>query len=473
MIKKKYRIASLSYGVIESLVSSFSFLTAYYLRWLLPSPYFAPLFPFEDYVGLLLVVLALWLGLFAVIRQSQHSILPEDNWALFRETLLLVISGSVLISASIFVLKLDYISRPFILIFVGVNLLFLTIFRIYARRSLHFFHNILDGEKNILIVGTTPKALEVVRVLESARQWGYRIVGIVKENATDSADPALEKYPLISLSTVGETVRRFVIDEVILAVSLESLSGLEELFLLCEEEGVKTRVMLSFFPHVTSKVYLEALYELPLLTFTTTPQNEYLLFFKNAVDLVFAAILLVVLSPLLTLIAILVKLTSRGPVIFKQVRSGLGGRKFVLYKFRTMVEEAEDLKQQYGHMNEMSGPVFKIREDPRCTPLGKWLRKFSLDEFPQLINVLKGDMSFVGPRPPLPEEVDQYARWQRRRLRMKPGLSCLWQISGRNNIDFDEWMRLDLEYIDNWSMVLDLMIILKTIPIVLLGKGAH
>jgi exopolysaccharide biosynthesis polyprenyl glycosylphosphotransferase len=473
MIKKKYRIASLSYGLIESLVITLSFLTAYFLRWLFPAPIFAPLFPLRDYFGLLMVVLALWLALFFMIRQGQHSILPENHWELFRETLVLVLLGSILISASIFVLKLDYISRPFILIFTAVNLVFLTIFRIYSQRSLHIFHKLLDGEKNILIVGTTLKAVEVVHVLESSRQWGYRIAGIVQENSADPIDPALMKYPLISLSSVREKIRHIVIDEVILAVSLESLHNLEELFLLCEEEGIKSRVMLSFFPHVTSKIYLEALHELPLLTFTTTPQSEYLLFFKSTLDFLFALIFLILLAPLLAVVAVLIKLTSSGPIIFKQVRSGLGGRKFVLYKFRTMIQQAEELKEQYHHLNEMSGPVFKIKADPRCTLLGRWLRKFSLDEFPQLFNVLKGDMSFVGPRPPLPEEVDQYARWQRRRLRMKPGLSCLWQIRGRNNVDFEEWMRLDLEYIDNWSLMLDLMIVLKTIPIVILGRGAH
>jgi exopolysaccharide biosynthesis polyprenyl glycosylphosphotransferase len=231
--------------------------------------------------------------------------------------------------------------------------------------------------------------------------------------------------------------------------------------------------MLSFFPHVTSKVYLEAIHELPLLTFTTTPQSEYLLFLKNALDFSLALFLILFLSPFLLGVALLIKILSGSPIIFRQVRCGLGGRKFVLYKFRTMIPSAEEIKEQLTHLNEMSGPVFKIREDPRCTPLGRLLRKFSIDELPQLFNIFKGDMSFVGPRPPLPQEVENYARWQRRRLRMKPGLTCLWQVSGRNKVDFEEWMRLDLEYIDNWSLMLDLMIFLKTIPVVLTARGAH
>jgi exopolysaccharide biosynthesis polyprenyl glycosylphosphotransferase len=231
--------------------------------------------------------------------------------------------------------------------------------------------------------------------------------------------------------------------------------------------------MLSFFPHVTSKVYLEALLDLPLLTFTTTPQSEYLLFLKNALDFSLSLVLILLLSPFFVVIALLIRLFSGPPIIFRQVRCGLGGRTFVLYKFRTMIPDAENLKEQLDHLNEMSGPVFKIKDDPRCTRLGRVLRKFSLDEFPQLFNVLKGDMSFVGPRPPLPREVENYQSWQRRRLRMKPGLTCLWQVSGRSQVDFEEWMRLDLEYIDNWSLMLDLMIFLKTIPVVLTARGAH
>jgi exopolysaccharide biosynthesis polyprenyl glycosylphosphotransferase len=265
-------------------------------------------------------------------------------------------------------------------------------------------------------------------------------------------------------------LRNHVVDEAIFAVSKETLARLEEVFLMCEEEGVKTRVMLNFFPHVTSKVHLEALHDVPLLTFTTTPQNEYLLFIKNVLDVSMAALGIVLLSPVLLTVALLVRLTSKGPVIFRQTRCGLGGRKFVLYKFRSMIEDAEESRQQLEHLNLMSGPVFKARNDPRVIPIGRFLRKFSIDELPQLYNILRGDMSFVGPRPPIPQEVEKYERWQRRRLRMKPGLTCLWQVSGRNQIDFDEWMRMDLLYIDNWSLLLDFKIFLKTIPIVLLGK---
>src|SRR5262245_797609 len=470
MIKRKYRIAYLTYSIVESCITFLSFAIAYLIRQHLPSPWFGPLFPFSDYIGLLLVTLLLWNLLFALGRPARTGI--ADPLQVVKEVALTVLAGSVLIGAAIFILKYDFISRPFIVIFALINFVFLCSFRLYAKAGVSQFRNFFDGDQNVLIVGTDEKAARVAQVLEGAREWGYRLVGVVRESPTSSMDDRLKHHSVIDLEQIGEVLRNHVIDEVIFVVSKETLARLEEVFLVCEEEGIKTRVMLSFFPHVTSKVYLEALHDLPLLTFTTTPQNEYLLFVKNAVDIMLAGLLLLVLAPVLLLVAILIRLTSHGPVIFRQTRCGLGGRKFLLYKFRSMVPDAEGKKQNLEHLNEMSGPVFKLSNDPRCTPLGKFLRKFSIDEFPQLVNVLKGDMSFVGPRPPIPEEVEKYERWQRRRLRMKPGLTCLWQVSGRNEIDFSEWMRMDLDYIDSWSLLLDLKIFLKTIPIVLLRKGA-
>jgi lipopolysaccharide/colanic/teichoic acid biosynthesis glycosyltransferase len=180
---------------------------------------------------------------------------------------------------------------------------------------------------------------------------------------------------------------------------------------------------------------------------------------------------LLVTSPVILLISLGIKLTSPGPVLFEQERCGLNGRRFKLLKFRTMVKNAEEIKPRLNHLNEVSGPVFKIINDPRITTLGMFLRRFSIDEFPQFINVLKGDMSIVGPRPPIPEEVEQYEYIQRRRLSVHPGITCLWQINGRNRIDFSEWVDLDLEYIDRWSLALDMKIIMKTIPAVLRGTG--
>jgi exopolysaccharide biosynthesis polyprenyl glycosylphosphotransferase len=194
---------------------------------------------------------------------------------------------------------------------------------------------------------------------------------------------------------------------------------------------------------------------------------------KRAFDVVVTLTMLVIAMPIMVITAILIKLTSCGPVIFRQVRVGRGGRYFTCYKFRSMCADAEDRKNNLLHLNEVDGPVFKIKNDPRITPVGAFIRKFSIDELPQLFNVLKGDMSIVGPRPPLPSEVEKYSIRERGRLAVKPGLTCLWQISGRSNVSFERWVELDLIYIDNMSFLSDLGIVVKTIPAVLTGAGAH
>ena len=197
------------------------------------------------------------------------------------------------------------------------------------------------------------------------------------------------------------------------------------------------------------------------------------MFIKRVVDIAVSICALVISAPVMILVAILVKLTSPGPFIFSQIRCGLNGRKFKFYKVRSMVQHAEELKVTLSHLNEKDGPVFKMTRDPRITKIGRYLRKFSIDEFPQFWNVLRGDMSLVGPRPAVPSEITHYKLWQRRRLRMRPGLTCLWAIHGRDNLNFDTWMQLDLDYIESWSLGLDLKIILQTIPRVFWGRGAN
>jgi exopolysaccharide biosynthesis polyprenyl glycosylphosphotransferase len=193
---------------------------------------------------------------------------------------------------------------------------------------------------------------------------------------------------------------------------------------------------------------------------------------KRGVDFALASMALVALSPLFLAVAIAIKLTSKGPVFFKQTRVGLRGRLFGMYKFRSMVVDAEARMKELEAKNEQTGPVFKMRNDPRITPIGRFIRAYSIDELPQLINIVRGEMAIVGPRPPVPKEVAQYKPWQRRRLSVRPGLTCLWQVSGRNNIGFDEWMMLDLQYVDQWSFAKDVALIGKTVPVVVTGKGA-
>jgi exopolysaccharide biosynthesis polyprenyl glycosylphosphotransferase len=326
-----------------------------------------------------------------------------------------------------------------------------------------------------MVVGLGESALRLGRQLEEAGPpHGVRLRGFFADFAEAPSTPVKleQSYEVHALDKLPEMLRSHVIDEIIFATDSRRLADLEDIMLLCEEEGVRTRLAVGFLPHVNSRVYLDRLGTSPLLTFSSTPHDEIRLLVKRVTDIVLACVWLVLLLPVMLLIAVVIRLTSPGPVIFRQERCGLNGRRFVFYKFRSMCQDAEAKRESVEHMSERE-LAMKIPNDPRLTSVGRWLRKFSADEWPQLWNVLKGDMSLVGPRPAIPSEVEQYKRWQRRRLRMRPGLTCLWAINGRDAVDFETWMKLDMEYIDNWSLGLDWKIILRTIPAVLSGRGAH
>jgi exopolysaccharide biosynthesis polyprenyl glycosylphosphotransferase len=349
------------------------------------------------------------------------------------------------------------------------------LFRLIGGRVLRMARREFGSAHYVMVVGLGEPARRLGQQLEDARAYGVRLTGFFSD--TPGPVPVREtelsaKYPVYSLGELPELLRRHVIDEVIFAVDSRRLAELEEVLLLCDEEGVRTRVSVDFFPHVNSQVYLDRLGSSPLLTFSATPHDEIRLLVKRVTDIVLAGAALLFLFPVMLVVVLLIRLTSPGPAIFRQVRCGLNGRRFVFYKFRSMCENAHQMRASLEHLSERE-TALKIPNDPRLTALGRWLRKFSVDEWPQLWNVLKGDMSLVGPRPAVPEEVEQYKRWQRRRLRMRPGLTCLWAVNGRDAVDFEKWMKLDMEYIDSWSLALDWKIIFRTIPQVLSGRGAH
>jgi len=262
------------------------------------------------------------------------------------------------------------------------------------------------------------------------------------------------------------------VDALIVAVEPTDLTRTRALFELAERMGVTICYIPQPFEPRLARLRPGYLCGLPAMVYRAVPESRPTLLIKAIFDRVGALVGLLLTAPIMLITAMVVKLGSRGPVFFKQTRSGLNGRTFKLYKFRTMGADAEHNKDALTHRNEMSGPVFKIADDPRVTQIGRFLRKYSIDEIPQFINVLRGEMSLVGPRPPLPKEVSEFDPWQHRKLSVKPGVTCLWQVNGRNQIDFEEWMRLDLEYIDNWSLWLDAKILAKTIPAVLKGSGS-
>jgi exopolysaccharide biosynthesis polyprenyl glycosylphosphotransferase len=469
MFSRHDRIVGRLYLAADALLALASFGLAYALRAYLISP--RPLYPFSYYLWIIPVSVGIWIGV-GLALGIYGEVREEELRRAFADPIKVGFIATTLLFALTFAFKLEYVSRLLLGFYAAADLLLMILFRLAARRLS------VGGFRHVLLVGETPEAMEIARTLEASEHRGLRLLGFARLASAPApeaqvTEPGLRRsYPLYNLSQLPDLLRQHVIDEVVFAVSKDELESLEATFLMCEEEGVKTRLLLSFFPHVISKVYLERLRDMPLLTFTTTPEEESLLLLKRVADFVMALALTVILSPLFLVLTLLIKLTSQGPVLYRQIRCGLGGRKFTLYKFRSMRAGADLQREELEALNEADGPVFKIKDDPRCTPVGRFMRKFSLDELPQLINILKGEMSFVGPRPPLPEEVERYEPWQRRRLRMQPGLTCLWALEGRSQLNFRRWMELDLQYIDNWSPTLDLKIFLKTIPVVLLGRGA-
>ena len=262
-----------------------------------------------------------------------------------------------------------------------------------------------------------------------------------------------------------------VVDEVVFVMPRKWLDHLEGYVRVCEKIGVKATIAVDFFDTAIARPVVREVDGWPLLTFDSTPNDQFYLSLKRVLDLVGSGLGLIALSPLFLLIGLMIKMTSRGPVFFSQIRCGVNGRTFSILKFRTMIVNAEAKLKELQGMNEVGGPVFKIRNDPRVTAIGRILRKTSLDELPQLFNVLKGDMSLVGPRPPIPAEVEKYERWQRRRLSMRPGITCIHEVVARNDKDFNNWMKLDLEYIDRWCFGLDLKILARTVLAVVRGTG--
>lgn len=365
--------------------------------------------------------------------------------------------------------RLD-LSRPFLMLVCVYSGFATAAFRLLLDELARRYWTRLVLPSHLYVAGTGEAALRVGALIEASAEFGLCLDGFLGDQP--GRIDLTRAYPVYPIDRFSERLKNSVVDEVIVAVEGHQLPELEDFLLMCEEEGVRTRLSLDFFPHRRGSVSLDRLGSAPLLTLSRTSSDEARLLLKRLTDIFASSLLLICFAPALAIVSLAVRFSSAGPVIFKQIRCGLNGRRFTLYKFRTMVENAEELLSDVAHLN-VKTVNFKIPDDPRLTPVGRWLRKFSLDELPQLWNVFKGEMALVGPRPAIPPEVEQYRRWQRRRLRMRPGLTCLWAVEGRDDLNFEEAMRLDLAYIDSWSLTRDWIILLRTVPRVLTGRGAH
>jgi exopolysaccharide biosynthesis polyprenyl glycosylphosphotransferase len=329
----------------------------------------------------------------------------------------------------------------------------------------------------LLVIGVNERALELARKIDSRPELGYKITGFIAETPSAGAE-YLKQEPrpgelLGSLDNLQTVLKSERIDEMMVCLPIDArFSDIALVIKHARDLGVVVRVMPQFRnDFLLGSLRVEEFEGQEVITLFRE-QMLFQLLIKRLADIGISAAALVILSPLMIVTAVAIKLTSPGPIFFVQNRVGMNQRTFKLYKFRSMVVDAEDRKRDLAHLNEVDGPVFKIGNDPRVTPIGRLIRRTSIDELPQLFNVLQGEMSLVGPRPPLPDEVSRYEWLFRKRLSVKPGITCVWQVSGRNNISFERWMQMDHDYVENWSLWLDLKILMKTLPAVLLRRGA-
>jgi len=379
----------------------------------------------------------------------------------------------VILAASSFLFKLSFLSRLFFITFVFLGFIFLMGEKIIVFSIMHKLRKRGYNYRLLLIVGTGRRAAEVIKRIKAHPEWGFRILGAIDDEPGRGVESVDGVQIIGGLKDIPEILHQYGVDEVIFVVPRLRLNHIVNSIKDCEIEGVKVTIAVDLFDLEIAKSYQTELEGIPLLTFKTTVPNEGDLFVKRMIDIGISGASILIFSPFLLIFSIIIILTSRGPVYYRQERIGLNGRRFIMYKFRTMYVGAQEELSEVDIYREIYEPQWIKTKLQYMTPIGKVMRKFSLDEFPQLFNVFWGQMSLVGPRPTLPQEVKQYESWHRRRFSMRPGLTCLWQVKGRRKIKFHEWMQMDLEYLDNWSLWLDFKILVKTIPAVLFGSGAY
>ncbi len=405
-------------------------------------------------------------------RRLEHSLLKEAADVLKVTTI-----GTLLLGGAAQLLDIVLITRDasFLVTFWVVSSVLTIACRWILRYALNQIRRHGRNLNHVLIIGTNARALAIAEELQSQQGLGYDIVGFVDDQW--DGQPLAEGLPSVVADLAGfrDYIKHNVVDEVIICVPLKSLyDRASEISTACEEQGITVRLVSHVINPSRGKVRADHLGDHYVITIDDQDTKHRWLWLKRVMDFVFSLLVLFMISPVMLAIAIAIKMTSAGPILFKQERIGLNKRRFMLYKFRTMVTDAEQRLAEIEHLNEAQGPVFKIANDPRITPVGRFLRRTSLDELPQIFNVLKGDMSLVGPRPLPVRDYQGFEKdWHRRRLSVRPGITCLWQVEGRSSIPFEEWMELDMKYIDQWSVWLDLKILIRTIPVVLKGSGAY
>lgn len=407
-------------------------------------------------------------GLYNSKRLSTHQ---EEIISEWKSTTLIAVC---LASVAVF-FRIRMVTAPFLMLFWGTVSILMVSSRFFLKFLLQRIRSQGRNLRHVLILGTNQRALEFANLLGAHPEWGYRTLGFVDNEWAGSNEFLKTGLSVVSdPNGLPEFLRKNVVDEIAIYLPLRSFyEDAAHIVSLCDNHGIIVRFDSDIFGIRRVRTWTEQSELAHLLATRAAIHEGWPRIAKRVLDIAGSLALLFMLLPLIVLAAVLVRITSQGPIFFRQERLGLNKRRFMIYKFRTMVPGAEKMMAQLEKYNEVSGPVFKIKNDPRMTAGGKWLRRTSIDELPQLLNVLKGDMSLVGPRPLPVRDYEGFGKdWQRRRFCVRPGITCLWQVQGRSSIGFDQWMRLDMQYVDEWSLWLDLKILAMTVPAVLRGSGA-
>lgn len=479
MLEEKKRLIFKFHKYYDILFTILAFIAAYIIKNLMYSKQIVDESIPDEYYFILLMIIIIWFivldmtGLYTPYRSKRF------NEIIF-EMVQAVITSFVLLIVCLYLIKIEGVSRAMMGIFLVLNILFLGFYK-------YILYLILEHEKKsslhslvVCIVGSKDRARTLIDLIETSKDKRIKIIGCLETDKALVGTTINHGYKVFNtINNIATVLTANVIDELIFAMPLEEIEYADKYIAIAEDIGVSVRIIpdwpLHYFTYHSQVVTIgfEDFLGIPSMHLSTTTPYYAKLMIKSMMDYTAACVAILLLSPLFLVIAILIKLASKGPVFFSQLRYGLNGRIINVHKFRTMHQDAEERLQELLALNEVDGPAFKIKNDPRIIPfIGTILRKTGLDELPQLINILKGEMSLVGPRPPIPGEVSRYELWQRRRLSMKPGITCIWQISpNRNDITFEEWMEKDLEYIDNWSLSLDFKIIFRTAWVMITGEG--
>lgn len=469
------RTSFIFWVLVDIILINVAFVLAYWVRYDLqlfravdPAfnvPYVVYL-PFVIPFTLLLILAYRQQGIYRLRRQASWI---DEIYGIIQGTA----TGTIITIVFIFLYRPAFYSR-IIFIYTGVfAVVFLGISRIIKVSTLRRMRRRGIGTRHVLIVGAGEVARTVMRVAVANSEYGFNIVGFLDDHPAKGETDIGRFKALGGTNRLGEVIDHFTIDEVIITLPWQHHRKIMSIMNKCERQGVRARIVPDMFQMRISHMQIEEFGGIPMIGVREAGISGFGQFVKRSIDVVAASVGLALTSPLMGLLALMIKMESPGPVLFEQERVGKNGRLFKLYKFRSMIVDAEEQKSALETLNEADGPLFKIRNDPRITRLGKWMRRLSIDELPQLYNVVIGDMSLIGPRPPIPAEVEQYREWHKRRLEVAPGITGLSQVSGRSELTFDETALLDIYYIENWSPALDTKIFLQTIPRVIFGSGAY